>query len=71
MLIITLSNNLDSYLALKWIQFMGFSQFIVLILICYGIYYSIVLGIDFFSNKGKATTAVPGHSAHGVSFELR
>jgi hypothetical protein len=50
---------------------MSFSQFIVLILIFYGIYYSIILLIDFFRNNGKAIAGTAGNSPHAVSFEVK
>jgi hypothetical protein len=50
---------------------MNFSQFIVLILIFYGIYYSIIVLIDFFRNDGKAIAGAAGNSPHAVSFEVK
>ena len=50
---------------------MSFSQFIVLILIFYGIYYSIILIMDFIRNDGKAIAGAAGNSPHAVSFEVR
>jgi hypothetical protein len=49
---------------------MSFSQFIILILIFYGIYYSVILLIDFFRNNGKAIAGT-GNSPHALSFEVQ
>lgn len=50
---------------------MSFSQFIVLIVIFYGIYYSVILLLDFFKNNGKVAIAGAGTSVHAVSFEVK
>lgn len=50
---------------------MKFSQFLMLILIFYGIYYSVILLLDFFKNNGKTAIAGTGNSPHAVSFEVK
>ena len=50
---------------------MIFSKFTIILLISYGIYYSIILLFDFFKNIGKTPTGLAANSPHAVSFELQ
>ena len=49
---------------------MIFSQFLFILLMCYFVYYAVMILFDFFKNNGRLSAGTTNKSPHAVTFEI-